>query len=285
MSYSARISQLNRQTIIFLIDQSGSMNEPIAWGGNETTKAEAVADVVNGALSELLARCNNYGNFKSYFNIAVIGYSGIGVRSLLGDGRRNFHLPSELAYGWKRNEETVNVRNLPNGKQCATKVSKKIWIEPLAEGRTPMVGTLNYVHDLLLVNLSQDENKNSFPPLVINITDGEVNDGDIKQMIECGKRIKSLSTNDGNVLFMNVHIANRDCESLIFPSNDLQCPVECNFGKSLFEMSSVMPEFFEREIEQIVKAAKPYKAFAYNASISDLVRMVNIGSSSTSLIL
>lgn len=285
MSYSARISEQSRQTIIFLIDQSGSMNESVIWSGNSITKAEAVADVVNSALSELLARCNNYGDFKSYFNISVIGYSGNGVRSLLVDGRRNFYTPSELAYSCRRNEEVVKVRTLPNGKTCATKLNKKIWIDPLAEGRTPMIGTLHYVHDILLASLSQSQNIDSFPPLVINITDGEVNDGDVNQMIDSGRRITSLSTNDGNVLFMNVHIANRACESLIFPSSTQPCPVECNFGRSLFEMSSVMPQFFEREISHIVVGEKPYRAFAYNASISDLVRMVNIGSSSVSLIM
>ena len=84
---------------------------------------------------------------------------------------------------------------------------------------------------------------------------------------------------------MNVHISNLTVESDIFPSIE-SCPnTGENKTKTLFEMSSQMPEFFEREISEISQAVKPpYKAFAYNASIEDLVRMINIGSSTTMLI-
>lgn len=281
----APISQLHRQVIIFLIDQSGSMNEQVLWCGVESSKAQAVCDVVNGALSELIARCNNYGQYKSYFDIAVFGYSGMGVKALLGEGRQNFYTPGDLAQSFKHTMEVVNVRTLPNGSTISTKNQKKIWIEPLAEGRTPMLGMFNHIYDTLLVALSNAKNRESFPPIVINITDGEINDGHNDQILEAAKRLRSLKTDDGNVILMNVHIANRECDGFIFSSSGCDCPVECNFGKILFEMSSEMPEFFEREIEQVVESKSPYRAFAYNASISDLVRMVNIGSSSTSLIL
>lgn len=284
MAYSARISQASRQTIVFVIDQSGSMSEDVMWGNNPTTKADAVCDVVNGALGELLARCNNYGEFKSYFNIAVLGYGGFGIKSLLGEGRQNFFTPSELAYNWNRIVECVNIRQLPDGTECTTKSNKKVWIEPCADGRTPLVGALNYVFDILAAGLAQDCNKDCFPPLVINITDGEATDGTEEQFFEAARKVKGLSTNDGNVLLMNVHISNCDCDSIVFPSSTERCPLESKFAKLLFDTSSVMPEFFDSEIEMISSSAKPYKAFAYNASISDLVRMVNIGSSSTSLI-
>lgn len=283
MAYSANITQNNRQTIIFLIDQSGSMNENITWCGNLMTKAEAVTDVVNNALGEIVARCNNYGQYKSYFNIAVIGYGGNGVKSLLGEGRQVFFTPSELGYGWKRNVEVINVRKLPNGKECATKVNKKVWIEPHAEGKTPMFGAFNYVFDLLAASIAQECAKDCFPPIVINVTDGEATDCNENELDSVTQRVKNLATNDGNVLLMNVHIGGSEDDSIIFPSHT-NCPLQSKFARLLFNVSSVMPEFFEREIIQICNNEKPFKAFAYNASIGDLVRMVNIGSSSSMLI-
>ena len=48
------------------------------------------------------------------------------------------------------------------------------------------------------------EHKFSYPPVVINITDGESTDGD---PLEDAQVLRELSTQDGNVLLFNCHIS------------------------------------------------------------------------------
>ncbi len=44
--------------MLFLIDQSGSMDAEIVFQGQTTTKAQAVALTLNTLLDEILNRCN-----------------------------------------------------------------------------------------------------------------------------------------------------------------------------------------------------------------------------------
>ena len=285
MAHSAKITTFNKQAIVFLVDQSGSMSESIAWRGGQFTKADAVADVLNSSIGEIIARCNNYGDYKHYFDIAVLGYSGAGVRSLISVDKA-FLSPADLAFSWIRKDEVSTVRVLPNKKKIATCSHKKIWVEPKADGSTPMVGAFRRTYEILAGWVNSQKSKECFPPMVINITDGQATDGDHDKLIDEAMLLKSLSTLDGNVVLMNVHISSTTKQSFLFPSVD-NCP---NTGDAdtctLFEISSEMPEFFEQEIAGISSDENlPYKAFAYNASIADLVRMINIGSSTTGLII
>jgi len=285
MSYSARITTFSRQAIVFLIDQSGSMSEPISWRDGHSTKAAAVADVLNSSVGEIVARCNNYGEYKPYFDIAVLGYSGAGVRSLISV-EKAFVSPADLAFSWIRKDEVSTIRVLPNGKKISTCSNKKIWVEPKADGCTPMVGSFRRAYEILSGWISSEQSQNCFPPMVINITDGQATDGDHDKLIEASMLLRSLSTLDGNVVVMNVHISNLNPQSIIFPSASACPDTGENYTQTLFDMSSEMPQFFEREIAEISNAENPpYKAFAFNASIADLVRMINIGSSTTSLII
>ena len=284
MSYNARITTFNRQAIVFLIDQSGSMSEPVSWREGRSTKAAAVADVLNSTIGEIVARCNDYGEYKPYFDIAVLGYSGSGVASLISNDQA-FASSSELAFSWIRTDETATVRVLPNGKKISTSSSNKIWIEPKADGCTPMVGAFMRAYEILSGWVSADKANDCFPPMVINITDGQATDGSHAKLVEVANKLKFLSTADGNVVVMNVHISNLTQHNEFSPSA-LKCPETGEkYTHTLFEMSSAMPSFFEREIADLTENKKPpYRAFAYNASIDDLVRMINIGSSTKSLI-
>lgn len=270
---------------MFLIDQSGSMYEPIMWGDVNSTKAVAVAEVLNTAIGEIVARCNNYGEYKHYFDIAVLGYSGAGVSSLISVDKA-FVSPADLAFSWIRKDETSTVRILPDGKKISTCSNRKIWVEPKADGCTPMVGSFRRAYEMLSGWISAKDSQECFPPMVINITDGQATDGDHEKLVEASLLLRSLSTLDGNVVVMNVHISNLSKQRDIFPSTNACPDTGEKDTRTLFDMSSDMPTFFEREIVEISNAANPpYKAFAYNASIADLVRMINIGSSTTSLII
>jgi hypothetical protein len=81
MTYSAEISRDNPTAIVFLIDQSGSMDEKMVTG---KSKADFVADVLNKTIYTLVTNCTKSDGVRNYFDIGVIGYGGLGVGPGLG---------------------------------------------------------------------------------------------------------------------------------------------------------------------------------------------------------
>lgn len=55
MAYEKRLDRKNPGCILFLVDQSGSMEEPIA--GEPRPKSEVVAEALNDLLYNLVLRC------------------------------------------------------------------------------------------------------------------------------------------------------------------------------------------------------------------------------------
>ena len=75
--YTAEISRTNPSAFLFIIDQSGSMDERME---TEQTKAQFVADVLNKTLYQLVIRCTRADGVRNYFEVGVIAY-GDSVRS------------------------------------------------------------------------------------------------------------------------------------------------------------------------------------------------------------
>ena len=74
--YTQSITRSHRTAFILAIDQSGSMAEKLLFRGRQTTKAEAVAEVTNRLLFELIERARRRDEVRDYYDIAVLGYSG-----------------------------------------------------------------------------------------------------------------------------------------------------------------------------------------------------------------
>src|SRR5436305_13846266 len=96
MAYQAEISRDNPTCFLFVIDQSGSMDERTETG---TSKAEFVADVLNKTLYTLVTNCTKADGVRNYFDIGVIGYNGGGVANGLGGSLANgdLHPIAEVA--------------------------------------------------------------------------------------------------------------------------------------------------------------------------------------------
>src|ERR1700712_1921660 len=75
--YTAEISRNSPTAFLFIIDQSGSLDERMA---TEQTKAQFVADVLNKSLYQLVIRCTRADGVRNYFDVGVISY-GASVRS------------------------------------------------------------------------------------------------------------------------------------------------------------------------------------------------------------
>src|SRR6187402_2079336 len=73
MPYVAEISRTNPTCLLFLVDQSSSMDGP--FGGQPgKKKSEGVADAINRLLQNLVLKCAKADGVRDYFHVGVIGY-------------------------------------------------------------------------------------------------------------------------------------------------------------------------------------------------------------------
>lgn len=263
--------------IVVMVDQSGSMSELISWNGVQVSKAVAVSEAINNLLEELVLRSRSESVYRHYYDIMVVGYSGASVVSLLETGDTYFITPAQLMGSVKRVDTVQRQRRLPDGRSVITSQNQRIWVDISSEGRTPMKSAF----DLVLRQLKWwcSNHPDSFPPLVINISDGEATDAGAEQLIEAATQIKGLEMADGKPLMMSVHLSTTSDESILFPLSKDDLPGD-RYAELLFELSSMMPEVFASEIAQQREheITGPYCAMAYNASMTDLVKLLNIGS-------
>ena len=117
------------------------------------------------------------------------------------------------------------------------------------------------------------QNPNSFPPTVINITDGASGDGDPTSE---ANKIKQLGTSDGKVLLCNVHISDKHATPIAFPDSEAMLPDE--FAKLLFNISVTLPEPFLPTAKNLGFTVTPNsKAFTFNADPVKLIQFLDIG--------
>ena len=72
--YAQRVDRATPSCLIFLVDQSASMYDPMA--GTETPKSVVVAEQLNSTVMELIQRCSKSHTEppRPYFAVSVIGY-------------------------------------------------------------------------------------------------------------------------------------------------------------------------------------------------------------------
>lgn len=280
--YTQSITTSHRTAFVILIDGSGSMKGTISFRGTETTKAEAVATITNELLFELIERARRTDGVRDYYDIALLRYSGEDeVRSLLS-GEFVFQSVTSLAELQPRIVTSHIECRLPNGSIGLRTTHRPTWIEPYAAGHTPMIEAMRIARDLLAGWMANENHAESFPPVVINITDGMPSDGTPSELHSVCRHLQQFATRDGRILVMHIHIADTEgAESVIFPS-------ESDFIKYrtdtslLYDCSSQMPECFNEAIRAIKggDATPPFRGMGFNASPSELVAMLDIGSRS-----
>ena len=284
--YSARITRKTPSAFVFLLDLSGSMEEKVGFNGETTAKASAVATLVNNTLSELINHCRREEGYRDYLDIAVIGYGGDSVRSLLPEGHSHpvFRKPDELAYAPVDTVRTFRERTLPDGNKVLSTAEHKAWVVPCALGKTPMAGAFEQAYKLLADWTHRHAGERCFPPVVINITDGEATDAEERELLAIAEKLRGLRTEDGHVLLMNIYIGPESGRrTVLFPASEGELP-DTPYARLLFGMSSRMPEIYRRRIAEITGTAAPEtcRGMSYNTSMTDLVGLLNIGSVSVS---
>lgn len=282
LAYSQEISRDRRGAFIFLIDQSRSMNKPFSVdeGGNEVSRAEVVANALNRTLEELVNRCMRDEGVRDYFDIGIIGYGRTSRPEFCWRGTlagRKLVPISEVADNAELEEKEITT--MVRGQPVTERVVVARWIEPVAEESTPMNGALRLAHATLEEWIYA--NPTSFPPVVINITDGMANDVNSEQeLLNTALRLTQLKTGDGNALLINCHISGGDQAPVVFPWNPMQLPRDA-YAKLLFDMSSELSDRHRAiicEICDLDLASTPtIKGMAFNADAVALVKLLDIG--------
>ena len=275
-SYVAEISRDRPGCILFLLDQSQSMGEPFA-GDAGTTKAKALADAINKLLMSLVLRCTQNVNEgpRNYFDVGVIGYgsswySGPGpcLRGPLA-GRELVSM-KDLADNYLGVEERTKLVADGAGGLVQTKVKFPVWFEAVAVDGTPMLEALGLACRILGPWI--DKHKQSYPPIVINITDGEPND----DPSPAARTLMSLATDDGTVLRYNLHLSELAASPLLFPAAATGLPDE--FAQMLFEMSSPVPPRIQEELRLEGYSIEPgARGFVFNSDAVALIQFLDIG--------
>ena len=280
--YTQEITRRHRAAFVLVLDQSGSMQERIRLGRMNLTRAEAVTLMANALITELIDRCRRTDSLRNYYDIAVVGYANDEVEMLLG--KNGFISIDELAAMTPEKSDIAIEEELPDGSSAMVTHSVMQWLRPRAEGKTPMYEAMLRVRDLVSKWCAEPNNRESFPPIVINITDGESSDCDDRELCDVCSQIRRTTTEDGNTLLLNIHISsNNTIPSMVFPMAEELATAD-HYARTLAECSSIMPAVFNQAICPMkgAGATPPFFGMGYNASIIELLSIINIGSRSVS---
>ncbi len=112
-----------------------------------------------------------------------------------------------------------------------------------------------------------------FPPLVMNLTDGQPTDAN---PLVAAQAIKALKSNDGSVLLLNAHLSSSPAPPIPFPAVEDGLPDV--FSKLLFRMSSMLPTpMVEAAKEEGYTLKGPARGFMFNADLVAATRFLEIG--------
>jgi hypothetical protein len=281
MPYSAEISRTNPTCFLFLIDQSGSMADALPSPPNKR-KADGVADAINRLLQNLVIRCAKEEGVRDYFYVGVIGYGNTVGPAFSGPlaGKELVSI-SEVGNMPARVEDRKKKVDDGAGGIAEQSVRLPIWFDPLADGGTPMCQALGLAQGILQKWLAQ--HPACFPPVVIQITDGESTDGDPTNAM---RALKDLASQDGNVLVFNVHISsdpNANATSIAFPDSSEQLPNAP--AKMLFEGSSVLTPFMRSSAnsQHGFSLSDGARGFVLNGDMVLVVQALDIGTRPSNL--
>lgn len=276
MPYTAEISRSQPTAFIFLVDQSGSMNDKMAAG---RSKAQFVADALNRTLMNLITRCTKAEGTRDYFHLGVIAYGGNSVGNGFQDALSGtvLHPISQIEANPLRVEDRKKRMDDAAGGIIEQNIKFPVWFEPQASGDTPMREGLRKTAEELVAwcNTHPD----GYPPTVLHITDGESSDGD---PVEWSNHLREIKTNDGAVLLLNIHVSASGADPIRFPAGENGLPDA--YAKMLFRMSSQLPEHlvkFAQEKGHTVSMES--RGFMFNAEAPEIVDFFDIGTRASQL--
>jgi len=226
MAYDKRGTRNAPKLVIFLIDESTSMQEITAG----EPKHIVVDRCVNSAIEQLVTICNRADGVRDYAELAVVGYGGRDreaptLRSLLPttSGAWTAPLSAVAEMATVVDDRAQYVTSVPNG-----------W--------TPMGAAIRLAGRLVSDWLV--EHPDSPAPVIVNVTDGLPTDDDAAEgpVDEWAKKLEQLATTDGSCLLINVNAGafGVTLDRCIFPAEG-EVP-DSEGATRLWSFSSNLPE-------------------------------------------
>lgn len=278
MPYTAEISRGNPSCFVFLIDQSGSMGDAFGAGEGNQKKADGVADAINRLLQNLVIKCAKEEGIRDYFHVGVIGYGAQVGPAFSGALVGRQMVPISEAGNSPARVEQRN-KKVPDGAGGLVdqQVRFPVWFEPVANGGTPMCQALGQARSVVEGWLTQ--HPNCFPPIVINITDGEATDG---TPTGAADELRKLKSSDGEILLFNIHLSSQRAGAVEYPSSDSGLPDQ--FAQQLFQMSSVLPEYMLNIAKKEgMNVSEGSRGFVFNADMVAVIKFLDIGTRPSAL--
>lgn len=270
LSYSVQVSRSKPACLIMLVDQSFSMNFQIA--GSTIKKKDAVADVVNNVLYNAVLASTKEDGVRHYFDVGVLGY-GVeeGVKSTFGTDLVPIGWVADNPGTWVRKEWDED-----DGEGGTVRVGEDmpIWFEPFAKGKTLM--RVAFERALAVVRAWADDHKDSFPPIVLHITDGGFTEPD-QDPAPVVRELQEQCTDVGSALVFNCHLSDKQGQTVMFPSAAAAEGFEVR-ARKLYEMSSPLPEPMRREAGLLGYPVEVgARGYVRNADLASLVQFLDIG--------
>lgn len=282
------ITRQHRGCLILLVDQSRSMSEPMA--GSSKSKIDAVISSVNRILQEIIfLTIRDDDEPINVVDISVIGYSTnpIGqpaIEPILQDvlSRRVFVSNAEL---FTHPQQIVREQRKAPAYAGSSEISEidilqPLWCKtpnPAAMGGSPICAALNCV-----AQIAQDwasSHRESYPPVVIHLTDGESTDGDPES---AAAALKSITTEDGELLLFHTLFLSSQATLTQLPTRNASLPN--HLAAKFFRLSSSLPldavvdprNSQSHQKMQDLRKPRP-RGLMVNADPRDFVRIFKIG--------
>ncbi len=282
MAISVDISRANPGCFLFLIDQSGSMGMTLG-GQPGLRKSGGAADALNHILDAISQRCSQGMDVRDYFDVGIIAYTtdrrgNADLRAILPGASLEdpFLKISEVVEAADVEERQVKESDGAGG---LVEVARKfpVWLRPVASYGTPMCEALNMsveaVEDWI------DDHPESYPPMVIHVTDGMASDGNPEPIAQ---KLMALETEGGSVLLYNAHLSEMSTTPVQYPASESDLPPD-EFAALLFRMSSVFPEpMREMAASMGLPVQEGSRGYVYNADMVALVQFLDIGTRAAS---
>jgi hypothetical protein len=248
------------------------MEDPFG-GDGKRSKADEVAVILNKLIHSLSIRCAKSDGINDYFHIGVVGYGGDVAAPAFGGALAGKSLVpiSEVSNNPLRIEDRTKKVDDGAGGIIEETVKFPVWFEPTSKGGTPMCAALKLAAEMM--KQWAVEHPDGFPPVVINITDGEANDGD---PVEAAKELAAQATSDGPCMILNVHLSSTVAPPLEMPAASEG--LADNFAKQLFDMSSTLTPFMiARATELGMTVVEGARGFVFNAQPVQVIQFLDIG--------
>src|SRR2546421_6337606 len=273
MAYQAEISRKNPGCFLFLVDQSEAVEDACGGGDAGRRKAVELATILNKLIHNLCIRCAKSDSIYDYFHVGVLGYSETSCKPALGGelSGRSLVPIGELASKPLRIEDRVKKSDDGAGGVVDQTVKFPVWFDPYAKGGTPMCAALKDATKI--VKTWCQEHPNGFPPIVINITDGEATDGDL---VAEARKLTAVGGGDGRGFLFHIHLSSTARPARQLPGNANKLPDQ--HAKQLFEASSTLTPFMvARATELGMPAAENSRGFIFNAQPLHVIHFLDIG--------